>query len=523
MRRAKCPFLMTITEKSIQCGFNYKDLGNVDFSETYECQSWVDGKCYGGFLNCEYYHKYYDDPQIIYPEDKQCIRCCNNSWYMGLPHGLDGQKYCFCQKDKKPMRHDDFCEWFDRHLDWPLEPTEENGFHLKEGAGMGKMSTANIVDAMKKAKQKTDTLKFAPHPEDLPLMVLQPNPHNKFADQDDTTSIDDIKDNILRVGLINPIAVNRKDGVYYIMSGERRFHAIEAIQKDNPEKFSYVRCTVYENLTFAEEMEVLYAANLKVRHYDAAQRLEYFQQLKDILSEEKAAGRYDGPIQADIAAIMGVTDRQARKYDQINQELDDADKQKIKSGELSVDAAAKKAAERRQERKTGVTGSASDDKPDMAFWEPYIRELILFFKNRQEQILNYYQEQQRSAADGTAFLKSILNNCGGAHDYSNGNGCQYDFGGGKLQLDVEEYSADREKIKKRHREHFSWTQVERIVRQMIIDGSLKGRPYVTYCKDCANCHREASGERNLICEEHGCITTEKDFCSWGAPKENEEA
>lgn len=237
---------------------------------------------------------------------------------------------------------------------------------------MGKMSTANIMDAMKKAKQKTDTLKFAPHPEDLPLDQLQPNPHNKFADQDDTTSIDDIKDNILRVGLINPIAVNHREGVYYIMSGERRFHAIEAIQKDNPEKFSYVRCTVYENLAFAEEMEVLYAANLKVRHYNAAQRLEYFQQLKDILTEEKVAGHYDGPVQADIAAIMGVTDRQARKYDQINQELDDADKQKIKSGELSVDAAAKKAAERRQERKgkNKNTGSASGQRPDVKEQEP---------------------------------------------------------------------------------------------------------------------------------------------------------
>lgn len=488
---------------------------------------------------------------------------------------------------------------------------------------MGKMSTANIMGAMKKAKQKTDALKFAPKPEDLPLQVLTPHPHNEFAKQDTAADIEEMRGNIENIGLINPIAVSHRDEKYYILSGECRYRAIVLINAANPEKYNYVRATVYENLSAAQEMLILNSANLKARSYTAAQRLAYFQSLKNFLEAEKEAGQYDGPMQVDIAESMGISDRQVRKYEQINEQFTDAEKQKIVDGEMSVDTAAKEAVARRQKKKDKVAGSASGYKPEISFWEPYIRELILFFKSRHGEILNYYQKQQRSAADGVAFLKSILNNCGGARDYSNGNGCMYDFGGSKLQLDVAEYSADREKIMKRHRKQFSWTQVEKIVRQMIIDGSLKRKPVkkegerevlsvqqaelsvaepdlvslalpsdvgkppentgdasaddlyqhtyndvlrlmealketdsasyeevarlygkimhvmrqkghkvnpdvtedasFVHCKDCVNCRREQSGEQNLICEEHGCVTTEMDFCSWGEPKENKEA
>lgn len=52
----------------------------------------------------------------------------------------------------------------------------------------------------------------------------------------------------------------------------------------------------------------------------------------------------------------------------------------------------------------------------------------------------------------------------------------YEFGGGKLQFDVIEQSADENGVVKRRREYFSWSQIEKIVRQMIIDGSMRGEP-----------------------------------------------
>lgn len=347
-------------------------------------------------------------------------------------------------------------------------------FPLKENTDMGKMSAINIMDAMKKAKQKTDTLKFAPHPEDLPLASLQPNPHNTFAEQDDTASIEDMRAGIERIGLINPLAVNHTGGKYYILSGERRYHALVEINRENPEKYSYIRCSVYENLSFAEEMQVLYEANLKVRHYDAAQRLKYFQQLKDTLTAEKAAGRYDGPIQADIAAIMGVTDRQVRKYDQINGELDDTEKQQIAAGKISVDAAAKVAASRRQEKRAGKTGSPSGQQPDMSFWTPYIRDFFLHRSQAElEMLLAYYRQEARPEKEAAACIKNHFGNMGGAGwKYSDGNGCGFSGYGGKFQLDVIIYSKDGQNVTKRHRAIFTWTQVEKVVRQMVIDGSI---------------------------------------------------
>lgn len=239
-------------------------------------------------------------------------------------------------------------------------------FPPKENTDMGKMSAVNIMDAMKKAKQKTDTLKFAPHPEDLPLQAFTPHPHNEFAKQDTAADIEEMRENIESIGLINPIAVSHRDGTYYILSGECRWRALLLINADDHDKFSYVRATVYENLSPAQEMLILNSANLKARSYTAAQRLEYFQKLKNFLEEEKAAGRYDGPMQLDIAESMGISDRQVRKYEQIDEQFTDEEKQHVIEGKISVDAAAKEAVARRQQKKAGGTGSASGQQPELS-------------------------------------------------------------------------------------------------------------------------------------------------------------
>ena len=198
---------------------------------------------------------------------------------------------------------------------------------------MGKISLENIMKSVGEAKAKTETLKFRPHEEILPLAKLNPNSCNKFAEKDTEDEIKALADDISINGLMHPIVVNKVEGIYRIISGERRFKALKMLNYEN------IRCSVYDGIGQAAEMRMLYAANLQARQYTAAERLQYYEQLKEILTEQKEKGDYDGPIEAGIASLMGVSDRQARKYKSISENLNAEDKEKLSKGELSVEKA----------------------------------------------------------------------------------------------------------------------------------------------------------------------------------------
>ncbi len=198
---------------------------------------------------------------------------------------------------------------------------------------MSKISIDNIVKSMDKAKETTGVLKFRPHEEILSLSILETNPYNDFAENDTPADIQELADDIKLNGLMHPLVINKIDGHFRLISGECRFRALQKLRYDN------VRCTVYNDLPLACELRMLYAANLKVRTYTPAERIKYYEKLKELLTAQKAVGEYDGPIQSSIAGMMGVSDRQVRKYERISENLGEDDKEKLAQGEISVEQA----------------------------------------------------------------------------------------------------------------------------------------------------------------------------------------
>lgn len=226
---------------------------------------------------------------------------------------------------------------------------------------MPKFSLQNIEDSVKQAQSTTNALKFKPYQENIPMAEIVPHPENNFAENDTPADIQEMAEDIKLNGLINPLTVHKVNGKYRLLSGERRFRALQLLG------WTYVRSTVYVDLTPAEELRILFAANLKARTYTAAQRMQYYEVLRDRLAKQKELGQYDGPLQMDIAETMGVSDRQVRKYERISENLSADEKKRIAQGEISVDAAyqlaqKKNNGKKKKESDTGreaKTGSAS--------------------------------------------------------------------------------------------------------------------------------------------------------------------
>ena len=152
------------------------------------------------------------------------------------------------------------------------------------------------------------------------------HPHNTAAAKDTAESVQELADSIRVNGLIHPLAINHIGGEYRLLSGERRYKAIVTHLH-----WDTVPCTVYENLTPAEEKLVLVSANLQAREYSAGDKLELYLQALDAVETLKAQGDYTGSTQQALSTLLNVSTRQIRKYSQVVENVGRANVSSVKS------------------------------------------------------------------------------------------------------------------------------------------------------------------------------------------------
>ena len=73
--------------------------------------------------------------------------------------------------------------------------------------------------------------------------ALQPSSDNFYP----LTELEELADNMLTCGHIEPIVIARVDGKDLIVSGHRRYYAIGINIKNGHEEFKKVRCSVMES------------------------------------------------------------------------------------------------------------------------------------------------------------------------------------------------------------------------------------------------------------------------------------
>ena len=85
-------------------------------------------------------------------------------------------------------------------------------------------------ESVAQAKETTDTLQFRPHGAILSLSVIEPNKDNVFAENDGFADIEELAEDIKLNGLMHPIVVNKSGGHFRLISGERRFRALQKLR-----------------------------------------------------------------------------------------------------------------------------------------------------------------------------------------------------------------------------------------------------------------------------------------------------
>lgn len=199
---------------------------------------------------------------------------------------------------------------------------------------MPRINMANIQSALGKVKDAAAPLQNQGHTENVPVEYIHPSSRNIFNETDTDESIKELADDIAACGLEHPIAVNKiASDNYRIISGERRYRAMtEYLHRKT------IPCMVFENLSEDQEQLRLFMANLSVREYTASQKYRFYLEVKTLLEKMKASGEYKGGMQKGIAELLNVTERQVKKYYQL-EKLPEEIQRDVLDGKISINKA----------------------------------------------------------------------------------------------------------------------------------------------------------------------------------------
>lgn len=222
----------------------------------------------------------------------------------------------------------------------------------EERENMGKLNLANINAGLNSVKSITESLDNLSHSENVPADFIHLAIDNPYSQEDTVESISALAENIRTNGLIHPLAVNKVAADdYQLISGERRYKAISEHLH-----WKTIPCMVYDHISSTSAALKLHAANLEVRDYTTEQKLRFYEKTNRLLHSMKESGEYTGPIQKGIAELLGVSDRQVRKYKAISEDLPEETKQAVIRGDISMNDAC------RSIPKESVMDAASTDK-----------------------------------------------------------------------------------------------------------------------------------------------------------------
>lgn len=200
---------------------------------------------------------------------------------------------------------------------------------------MSKINTASILKGLNNVTNITNSLTDTAKDEMIPVDQIDLAEYNPAASNDTESDYYDLAMSIQANGLLQPLLLNRvSNNRYQLIAGEKR---LTAIKRHIPE-MKTVRALVYQNLDPDEAQIKLHEAN-NYREYTSEQKLKIYQDLVLHYQKLQDMGKFSGNTQKAIAECLNISDRQARKYKQITENLSEEQIQDIYSGDLSINAA----------------------------------------------------------------------------------------------------------------------------------------------------------------------------------------
>lgn len=169
---------------------------------------------------------------------------------------------------------------------------------------------------------------------------IECNPLNDF----DISDLDEMQNDLMLYGLINPIAVigPSETGKYMLISGERRITAIRKIREKDSEKFSEISANVVGPYDMDQSIQKLLidVSNISVReHINVVEKR--FEILKILFEMKESEGLKNKDVIKKASEFFKVSRRYARMYAHVFIEADESLKEKVIKGEIPVDQASK--------------------------------------------------------------------------------------------------------------------------------------------------------------------------------------
>lgn len=208
-----------------------------------------------------------------------------------------------------------------------------------------KFNLSNYIGAGGLGVSKLDTITA------IPMEDIRPDERNFYS----VEGVDELADNIRLVGLQQPIRV-RPDGQggYVIVSGHRRFAALQRLLAGDRERWSEVPCIV-EDGNASESMQELrlILANSDTRRMSNAEISRQAARVEELLLQLKNEGvEFEGRMRDRVAEICQVSASKLARLKMIRDNLPEELRESWEAGDISEDCAGKIATIRRDDPDT---------------------------------------------------------------------------------------------------------------------------------------------------------------------------
>ncbi|MDU2674002.1 MAG: ParB/RepB/Spo0J family partition protein [Clostridium sp.] len=150
-------------------------------------------------------------------------------------------------------------------------------------------------------------------------------------------NVDELAEDIKMNGLNHNLVVRKlEDGTYELISGERRYTALNKLVQEGNNLFALVPCKVIEANDIDAEI-ILIQANAQTRELSDLEKLEQVKRLTELYKTKKANGeKIPGRVRNLIANDLNLSATQVSRYESINNNLIPELKEILESGNLTI-------------------------------------------------------------------------------------------------------------------------------------------------------------------------------------------
>ena len=201
---------------------------------------------------------------------------------------------------------------------------------------MGKFSLNTILNAQSKTTEQTGgNMEIR----QIPIEKLKSPEANQYGIRD----IEELAASIETMGLMHNLLVKEADseGMYEIISGDRRYHACYLLLMGGNQKFATLPCKVEplgENKNLAE-LKLLYA-NASTRVLTDWEKTWQATRIKELLAGLKADGyEFQGRMRDHVAEILQVSPAQVGRMEKISRDLSPKFTEELKQEKIGMTTA----------------------------------------------------------------------------------------------------------------------------------------------------------------------------------------